>query len=60
VGNGYFDEPQLDLVKVGVGGEFFLETVIFYVIPASFRVGYARGLMEGGGNHFHFVLGNRF
>jgi dipeptidyl aminopeptidase/acylaminoacyl peptidase len=59
-GNAFFGDPQLSDFKVGVGGELILEAVIGYVLGTSFRVGYARGLMDKGGNQWHFLVGYPF
>ena len=37
-----------------------LEAVIGYFIGSTFRIGYARGLMEKGGDQFHILLGSTF
>jgi hypothetical protein len=59
-GNAFYGEPVLEEFKVGVGAEAFFELVIGYIASATFRVGYARGLMDPGGNEFHFLLGRTF
>jgi hypothetical protein len=59
-GNAFFGDPELDEFKVGVGAEVLLEMVVGYYLPTTFRFGYARGLMDGGGNEFHFLFGNPF
>lgn len=59
-GNAFFDELKPEELRVGVGAELLLELVLGYYLPTTFRVGYARGLMDGGGNEFHFLLGNPF
>ncbi len=60
VGNAFFGDPVLSDFKVGVGAELLLECVIGYYLPSTFRFGYARGLMDKGGNAFHFLLGSVF
>jgi hypothetical protein len=60
VGNAFYGDPVLEDFKVGVGAELQVEAVIGYMLPATFRIGYARGLMEPGGNEVHFLLGNQF
>lgn len=60
VGNAFFGEMDFGELRVGVGAEVMVEAVFGYFLPATFRVGYARGLMEDGGNQFHFLLGNSF
>ena len=59
-GNAFFGEPDLDDFKVGVGAEVLLELVIGYYVPTTLRVGYARGLTEGGGNEYHVLIGRPF
>ena len=60
VGNAFFNDLKWDELKVGVGAELLLELVVGYYLPTTFRVGYARGLMDQGGNQFHFLLGYPF
>ncbi len=60
VGNAFFGQLDPEQLKVGVGAEVLLELVIGYFIPTTIRFGYARGLMEPGGNEFHFLLGRPF
>jgi hypothetical protein len=59
-GNAFFGDPVIEDFKVGVGAELLVEAVVGHILPATFRVGYARGLMDPGGNEFHFLLGNKF
>jgi hypothetical protein len=60
VGHAFFGDLEPEELKVGVGAELLLEWVIFYIQPFTLRVGYARGLMEKGGNEFHVLLGSGF
>ncbi|MFH1129693.1 MAG: DPP IV N-terminal domain-containing protein [Pseudomonadota bacterium] len=60
VGNAFFDELDFEALNVGVGAELLVEWVIGYVIPLTFRIGYARGLMEKGSDEFHFLIGRQF
>ncbi|MCC6750911.1 MAG: PD40 domain-containing protein [Deltaproteobacteria bacterium] len=60
VGNAFFGHLKPSELKVGVGGEVLLEGVMFYVLPMTLRVGYAKGLMEEGSHEFHVLLGNPF
>lgn len=60
IGNAFFDEFRFGDLKVGAGAELLIEAVAGYVVPATFRIGYARGFMEKGSNQFHFLLGNSF
>ena len=41
--------------KTGVGGELWFDTLIGYVLPFTFRVGYARGLASLGIDKVYFV-----
>ncbi len=60
VGKAFFGDLKLDELKVGVGGELLLEFVVGYFVPLTLRVGFARGLMEEGGNEFFMLIGRRF
>jgi len=59
-GDAFFGDFDPQNLKVGVGGELLVELIIGYFVPSTFRIGYARGLMEPGGNEFHFWLGQPF
>ena len=59
-GNAFFGQLDPEELKVGVGAELLVELIIGYFIPSTFRIGYARGLMDPGGNEFHFLLGQPF
>ena len=53
-----FSGPMADSYpRVGVGAELRLQTDLFYSFGASFRLGYAYGVMEAGEHQFYFVLG---
>ena len=60
VGDAFFGPMDPEALKVGVGAELLVEVIIGYFIPSTFRIGYARGLMDPGGNEFHFLLGQPF
>lgn len=51
------DRLTLDGLKVGVGGELRLDLVVGYYLGYQLRVGYGRGLMEGGVDNWFLVLG---
>ena len=57
VGDAFFGALEPEKLKVGVGAELIIEMILGYALPTTFRVGYARGLMEEGGNEFHFRIG---
>jgi outer membrane protein assembly factor BamA len=60
VGNAFFGHLKPSELKVGVGAEIMVEAVIGYFLPSTFKFSYARGLMDQGGNEFHFLIGNSF
>lgn len=60
VGDAFRGELDLGRFRIGVGGQLHLDFTIFYVLPFSLRVGYARGLMEGGIDQFYGHLGVPF
>jgi hypothetical protein len=62
---GASPEPALatlaeDLLKLGVGAELRLEILLGYYLPASVRLGYARGLMAGGIHNIYLAVGSGF
>jgi hypothetical protein len=59
-GDAFSGELDLSTFRVGVGAELFLDFTLFYVLPFSLRVGYARGLMEGGIDQVYGHLGVGF
>lgn len=59
-GDAFFDSIDFDQLRVGVGAELHLDFTLFYVLGFSLRVGYARGLMEGGIDQFYGHLGVPF
>jgi hypothetical protein len=59
-GDAFSDEFDLARFRVGVGAELHLDFTIFYVLGFSLRIGYARGLMEGGLDQFYGHLGVPF
>jgi outer membrane protein assembly factor BamA len=59
-GNAFFGELDFSQLKVGVGAELLVEAVVGYVLGATFRIGYARGLMDKGGDQWHFLVGYPF
>jgi hypothetical protein len=60
VGDAFMDDLDLSRFRVGVGAELHLDFTIFYVLQYSLRIGYARGLMEGGIDQFYGHLGVPF
>jgi outer membrane protein assembly factor BamA len=60
VGGAFGRSLDFDELLVGLGGELLIRVIIGYYLPFTFRIGYARGLMEGGDNQFFAVLGVPF
>ncbi len=48
VGNANYGGFDPSRVAVGVGAELLFDLVLGYVVPFTLRIGYARGLSEGG------------
>ncbi len=57
VGDAFQNTPDF---RVGVGGHLMIDFTIGYVLPFTLRVGYARGLMEGGIDQVYGHLGVPF
>ena len=47
-GDAFRGQLDFSTFRVGVGAEILIDFTLGYVLPFTFRVGYARGLMEGG------------
>lgn len=60
VGGAFAENLDVDELLVGVGGEVIIRLVIGYFLAFNLRLGYARGLMEGGDNQFFAYLGLPF
>ncbi len=56
-GGTAIDSPGFEMLKVGVGAELRLDILMAYYLPATLRLGYARGLSSGGGNNFFLTMG---
>jgi hypothetical protein len=50
-----FDELRDSRFKTGVGGELWSDWYLAYLLPFTFRLGYARGLARLGIDKFYFV-----
>lgn len=59
-GDAFNDVFDLTRFRLGVGGEVLIDFTIFYVVQLTLRVGYARGLMEGGIDQVYGNLGVPF
>ena len=57
VGGVSMDRLSTEMLKVGVGGELRLDMLLAYYLPFTLRLGYGRGLMEGGENNFFLTMG---
>jgi hypothetical protein len=60
VGDAFFGALDLGRFRVGVGGELLLDFTLGYVLGFTLRVGYARGLMEGGIDQVYGHIGVPF
>ena len=60
VGDAYAGRFDPTTLRVGVGAELFVDFTVGYVLPLTFRVGYAYGAMEDGGSQFYFHIGQPF
>lgn len=54
------DQLDLEAAKVGAGAELRLDFVLGYYLPITARLGYARGLSQGGIHNPFLVLGGAF
>jgi outer membrane protein assembly factor BamA len=59
-GGAFARDLDVDELLVGVGAEVLIRVVIGYYLALTLRVGYARGLMEGGDDQVFAVLGLPF
>ncbi len=59
-GAAFFDRFDLTEFRHGTGGELLIDTTLAYVLPATFKLGWAKGLSEGGIADFYFVFGGSF
>ena len=57
VGGTAIDTPSLEMLKVGVGAELRLDMLLAYYLSATLRLGYARGVSEGGDNNIFLTMG---
>ncbi len=57
VGGAGMDELSADVLKVGVGAELRLDMLLAYYLPFTLRLGYGRGLSEGGENNYFLTMG---
>ncbi|UJR81229.1 WD40 domain protein beta Propeller [Sandaracinus amylolyticus] len=59
-GDAFFGDIDFSRFRVGVGAELHVDFTLFYVLGFSLRIGYARGLMEGGIDQVYAHLGVPF
>ncbi len=59
-GDAFRGDIDFSRFRFGVGAELHLDFTIFYLLGFSLRVGYARGLSEGGIDQFYGHLGVPF
>lgn len=60
VGDAFSGDIDFGRFRVGVGGHVLVDFTLGYVLPFTLRVGYARGLMEGGIDQVYGHLGVPF
>jgi Tol biopolymer transport system component len=60
VGGAFDDDLDFADLLVGVGGEILVRVIVGYYLPITLRIGYARGLMDGGDDQFFAVAGVPF
>jgi hypothetical protein len=53
-------EARFQDLKTSVGGEVYLTMTLGYWQGVVFKMGYARGLMDGGINDFYFIMAGPF
>jgi hypothetical protein len=59
-GDAFLGEIDFARFRFGIGAELHLDLTLFYLLGFSLRVGYARGLSEGGIDQFYGHLGVPF
>ncbi|MFK7985892.1 MAG: BamA/TamA family outer membrane protein [Sandaracinaceae bacterium] len=59
-GDAFFGQLDIERFRAGVGGQLMLDFTIGYALPFTLRVGYARGLMDGGIDSFYAHMGVPF
>lgn len=60
VGDAFYGQFDIETFRVGVGGELLLDFTIGYLLQFTLRVGYARGLMDGGIDQVYGHIGVPF
>ncbi|MBI5480916.1 MAG: PD40 domain-containing protein [Deltaproteobacteria bacterium] len=59
-GNAFFGDFDFAKLKVGVGGQVSIDTVLGYYVGATLTLGYARGLQSGGQDQYYVFIGGSF
>lgn len=59
-GDAFYGQLDLSTFRIGVGAQILLDFTIAYLLPFTLRVGYARGLMDGGLHQVYGHLGVPF
>ena len=59
-GDAFNDTFDLRRFRIGVGAEVLIDFTLFYVVGLTLRVGYARGLSDGGIDQVYGNLGTPF
>ena len=60
MGKAWDEQSNEQDYRSGSGLELYADTYIFYLFPVRFRLGYAVGHDEGGGDEFYLRLGTSF
>lgn len=60
VGHAGYGPFNPDNLAVGAGAELLIDVVLGYILPFTFRVGYARGFSKGGGDQGYALFSSPF
>jgi dipeptidyl aminopeptidase/acylaminoacyl peptidase len=59
-GDAFFGAFDIETFRVGAGAEVLVDFTVGYLLPFTLRVGYARGVMDGGDHQVYAHLGRPF
>jgi hypothetical protein len=59
-GNAFYGDLDPANLKLGVGGQVSLDSIVGYYLFNTLTLGFARGLMTRGVNQFYFFVGGSF
>ncbi len=60
VGDAFFGKLDFNRIRAGTGVELFIDYTVAYVDELTMRLGFARGINEGGQTQFYVNLGTPF